>query len=232
MASKKPIVVTNGQDEVLQSSDILAIGCIATGTPNGTKFVRDDGTLQVPGGSGDMIAANNLSDVVSASASRSNLGLVIGTDVLAPNGSGALLTSIPTSAITNYRGYTLTLQALTSAPVDAQTIYFGTIPAAPSTTQGTRKVRIPRTGTIKSCVIYSQSGTAGTSESWTLSIRVNNTADNTIAGVGVATNEREWINNSMSVAVSAGDYIEIKSVNPTWATNPNTTIFGGFIYIE
>jgi len=30
----------------------------------------------------------------------------------------------------------------------------------------------------------------------------------------------------------AGDYIEIKSIHPAWVTNPLTTIFGGYIYIE
>lgn len=39
--------------------------------------------------------SNNLSDVTAATA-RTNLGLVIGTDVLAPNGSAASLTSFPT----------------------------------------------------------------------------------------------------------------------------------------
>lgn len=40
--------------------------------------------------------ANNLSDLANAATARSNLGLVIGTDVLAPNGSAASLTSFPT----------------------------------------------------------------------------------------------------------------------------------------
>lgn len=38
--------------------------------------------------------ANNLSDVASATTARSNLGLVIGTNVLAPTGSGASLTGV------------------------------------------------------------------------------------------------------------------------------------------
>lgn len=41
--------------------------------------------------------ANNLSDLTNTTTARSNLGLVIGTDVLAPNGSGASLTSLNAS---------------------------------------------------------------------------------------------------------------------------------------
>jgi hypothetical protein len=53
MADKKPIVLNGGQQEVIQSGDLIAISAIATGTPDGTKFIRDDGTLAVPaGGSG------------------------------------------------------------------------------------------------------------------------------------------------------------------------------------
>jgi hypothetical protein len=44
--------------------------------------------------SGTLVAANNLSDLASASAARTNLGLVIGTDVLSPTGDGSNLTGI------------------------------------------------------------------------------------------------------------------------------------------
>jgi hypothetical protein len=30
----------------------------------------------------------------------------------------------------------------------------------------------------------------------------------------------------------AGDYFEIKGLQPTWTTNPLTTIYGGYVYIE
>jgi hypothetical protein len=116
--------------------------------------------------------------------------------------------------------------------VDAQTIYFGMLPKAPITTSNVSKVYIRATGTIKRAEIYCYSGTAGTAEAWSLYIRKNNTTDTLIATVAAATNERVFTNSALSIAVVAGDYIEIKAVNPTWVTNPLTCIFGGYIYIE
>lgn len=46
------------------------------------------------GDAGDLSAANNLSELTNAATARSNLGLVIGTDVLAPNGDGSSLTGV------------------------------------------------------------------------------------------------------------------------------------------
>jgi hypothetical protein len=45
--------------------------------------------------------ASNLSDLTSASTARTNLGLVIGTDVLSPSGSGASLTSLNATNISS-----------------------------------------------------------------------------------------------------------------------------------
>ena len=129
-------------------------------------------------------------------------------------------------------GYTLGVMALTSSPADAVTVYFGSLPKAPVTTAATSKVFIPKTGTIKRVDVYCQSSTAGTAEAWPLSIRLNNTTDTLIASLTLATQERIFSNASLNIAVTAGDYIEIKCVNPTWATNPLTTTFGGQIYIE
>lgn len=129
-------------------------------------------------------------------------------------------------------GYTLTVQALTSSPADAQTVYFGNLPKAPVTVAATSKVTIPKSGIIKRADIYCYSGTAGTAENWSLYVRVNNATDYLIATVGSATSERIFSNSSLSIPVSAGDYIEIKGVQPTWVTNPATTIYGGNVYVE
>jgi len=129
-------------------------------------------------------------------------------------------------------GYTLTVQALTSSPPDATTLYFGQLPKAPVTAAATSKVFIRKAGTIKIAQIYCYSGTAGTAEAWVLNIRLNNTTDTQIASLSVSASERVFSNPSLNIPVVAGDYIEIKCVNPTWVTNPLTTVFGGYIYIE
>ena len=129
-------------------------------------------------------------------------------------------------------GYTLSVQALTSSPADGQTIYFGNLPKAPVTTPAISKVYIPRSGIIKRVEIYCYSGTAGTNESWSGYIRLNNTTDTLIQTRAVNTSERVFSNSSLNIAVVAGDYFEIKFINPTWATNPLTTIFGGYVYID
>jgi len=130
------------------------------------------------------------------------------------------------------RGVTLNVQALTSSPVDAQTIYFGNLPKAPVTTGGQSKVYIRATCTIKAAEIYCYSGTAGSNQAWSLYIRKNNTTDTLIATLSVATNERVFSNTSLAISMVSGDYFELKSINPTWVTNPLTTIFGGYVYVE
>ena len=123
---------------------------------------------------------------------------------------------------------------MTSNPTDGQTIYLGQLPAAPTTTAATRKIYIRKAGTIKAANIYSYSSTAGTSEVRSGYIRLNNTTDYLIQAISVGANERVRSNSSLSIAVDAGDYVEIKMINPTWpgSSNPSGTIFGGYIYIE
>ncbi len=153
--------------------------------------------------------------------------LVSGTNIKSVNGTTLLGSGDLTTL-----GYTLSVQALTSSPADGATIYFGNLPKAPVTTAAISKVYIPRAGTIKRAEIYCYSGTAGTNQAWSGYVRLNNATDTLIATLSVGTNERVFSNSALSIAVVAGDYFEIKFINPTWPTNPATTIFGGYIYIE
>ena len=189
-----------------------------SGTNTGDQTLPTDATIAT-------------TDVTTNNASTSKHGWLpklsnVATEFL--NGQGAFTTPAGGTTI----GYTLSVQALTSSPADGATVYFGQLPKAPITTAAVSRVYIRKAGTIKMANIFCYSGTAGTGESWSLYIRLNNTTDTLIETLAVATNERTFDNSSLSIAVSAGDYIEIKSVQPTWATNPLTTIWGGYIYIE
>lgn len=177
-------------------------------------------------------AGSTLSDAVPIN--RGGTGVAaLGTanQVLRTNGA-ANGTEWATIAGGSVPSYTLHVQALTSSPADGATIYFGQLPKAPVTAQGTSRIYIRKAGTIKIANIFSFSGTAGTNENWTCNIRLNNTGDTAIATVSAATSERVWSNSGLSLAVTTSDYIEIKCVNPTWVTNPLTTIFGGYLVIE
>ena len=155
------------------------------------------------------------------------------------NGKQATITTGTTAqylrgdlSLSTYTGYAINVQALTSSPTDAQTIYFGTLPKAPVTAAATSKVYVRQAGTITAAEIYCFSGTAGTNEAWSLYIRVNNTTDYLIQTISVNTSERIFTNSSLSIPLVAGDYFEIKGVQPTWVTNPLTTIYGGYVRIN
>lgn len=71
-------------------------------------------------GGGDLLAANNLSELTaSAATARANLGLTIGTHVLAPNGNGSSLTSLNASEIASGTLPAARLPGLTNAEIAA-----------------------------------------------------------------------------------------------------------------
>lgn len=56
----------------------------AAGDAAAGKFLKASGAWAVPAGGGDMLAANNLSDLVSAATARTNLGLAHANEVVVP----------------------------------------------------------------------------------------------------------------------------------------------------
>lgn len=131
-------------------------------------------------------------------------------------------------------GYVLTVMAANAATTtDSATLYFGALAGiAPSTTAGLGRIYIPAAGTIKKAYITANCATAGTAEAWPVYVRLNNTTDTLVESTAVSSTFRTWTNTSLSIAVVAGDYIEMKAVNPAWVTNPANVRFGGVIYIE
>lgn len=75
----------------LTTADVSGLGTIATQASNNVSITGGSIT-----GITDLAVADGGTGASTASGARTNLGLVIGTDVLAPTGSAASLTSFPT----------------------------------------------------------------------------------------------------------------------------------------
>lgn len=116
---------------------------------------------------------------------------------------------------------------------DGAVYYFGAFASyTPDANQGRQRLTVPKSGTIRAIVLDSYASTAGTAENWTMEYKVNNGSPVTIATVGAATTVRLWANYALSTAVTQGDYIEIFTTSPTWATEPGSFRLAGRIYIE
>lgn len=120
--------------------------------------------------------------------------------------------------------------ALLSAPADATTYYFSNFNAAPQSASSTiHQITIDRTCTLASININSVTGTAGSNEAWSLYVRVNDTTDTLIATVSSTAQGRVWANSTINISLTSGDKIIIKSICPTWATNPTNLVWAGYI---
>jgi hypothetical protein len=224
-------IKTVNSNSLLGSGDIAIAGSAAWGSITGTLSNQTDLNTALTGK--EPANANIQTHVVSAHA-PSNAQK--NSDITKAEIEAKLTGEISTHTHAGGGGglgYCLNVQAASqSTTTDAQTIYWGGMIVAPSTTAARWRVYIPKAGTIKAVYIYTYSGTAGTAEAWVMNIRKNNTTDTQIASVALATVDRIWSNVSLSISVVAGDYIEIKEVCPTWATNPATVTRTGQIYIE
>jgi len=154
--------------------------------------------------------------------------------VLAKTSAADYATGWVTPASGGGMGYVINVMAASLATVaDGATLYFGCLAGlAPQTTAQLARVYIPKAGTIKVAEIWARAATAGGAENWSAYVRKNNTVDTLIQTIAVAAATRRWTNVALNVAVVAGDFVEIKLVNPTWVTNPATLALGGVLYVE
>lgn len=138
----------------------------------------------------------------------------------------------PPPSASGSRIYTIPFMFLQVSFADATTRYFGAISLQPSATEGVQsKIHIPVAGTITGVEFHTWSSVVGTNESWTMYLRLNNSSDITLQTLSDTNAEKDWSNLSLSQAVSVGDYVEGKTITPTWATNPTLTSGYGLITI-
>lgn len=116
---------------------------------------------------------------------------------------------------------------------DSQTMYWGSIVSlAPTTTAANTRIYIVKAGTIKAAQVFAHAATAGSGENWSMNIRLNNTSDTLIQTLASTAAQRLWAKYDLAITVAAGDYIEIKEVQPLWATNPANVRRACTVYVE
>lgn len=134
-------------------------------------------------------------------------------------------------------GYVLQAAGASFSPTDATTYYFGGLPSVvPTTSAAIERLYIPKSGVIKAAYVFFNQ-TSGTNETSTINIRVNNTTDYAISSAitndsTVTAFNNPSLNSGAGIPVNAGDYIEIKWVCPTWATNPTGVRPTVILYVE
>ena len=136
------------------------------------------------------------------------------------------------SCVTHASGYVLQTNTPSINPVDATTYFFGGTPNVPTTSAGDRRILVSSTGTVTRFDLFILiSGTAGTAaENSTYDLRLNDTTD--FCQITVDHDASVQTSATCSQAVSAGDYLEIKWVGPTWTTNPTVVIHAAAILIQ
>ena len=135
------------------------------------------------------------------------------------------------SSLSN-KGYAINLGAASTNIAASSTYYFGIPVLTVQTTAAIRRVYIPQSGTIKGGQIYMRTTSATSTETWTISIRLNNTTNTTFASTANNSLDKVFGTTGLNIAVVAGDYIEITTTTPAFTTAPGATFIYGSIFIQ
>lgn len=135
------------------------------------------------------------------------------------------------SSLSN-KGYAINLGAASTNIAASSTYYFGIPVLTVQTTAAIRRVYIPQSGTIKGGQIYMRTTSATSTETWTISIRLNNTTNTTFASTANNSLDKVFGTTGLNISVVAGDYIEITTTTPAFTTAPGSTFIYGSIFIQ
>lgn len=136
--------------------------------------------------------------------------------------------------LNNLGAYVLSAAMTNTNPADSTTYYFGNWESLGlSTVADARRIYIQRAGKITKADIYAFNSGTGSNETYTISLRLNNTTDTTLSSsVNHDAAAEHFTNTALSIAVAVGDYFEIKAVTPAWATNPTGVYYMVRIFVE
>ncbi len=143
-------------------------------------------------------------------------------------------TSLPTTGITGYQGYALQTTTPQFNPADATSYHSGVLISTVDSTGGGVRIGIPRNGTIDTVVLtFTNNGTAGSNETSSAYVRLNNTTDTLITS-SIVTDQpaATYSGTNLGIAVVVGNYIEIKWTTPTYATNPTNVRVHSVVYLK
>ena len=217
-----------------------ALGTVLQGQGVGTA--SDFSTATYPSTTTiNQVLYSSATNVISEIATANN-GVMIASNTGVPSmlaaGTINQVLTANTSAPPSWKasnGYVVQICTVSlNAPANSTTYYLanglGNITA---TGFSSGKNFIPNAGTIKK--VYGTTtvtGTLGSGESITYKIRLNGTTNTDITTTAVASSAANAFSNaSMSISVSAGDYIELLMVTPAWATNPTNVGTSASIYV-
>lgn len=232
MISSKPLTASTG----ITITDTLGEAAIAIDTAEVVRTSSTNtmtGTYDIGGGVLEVPNSTSLPGTCSVGQVYMDTDATSGSRIYACESSNTWVLQGGGGAAV---GYTLSFFGNTqSSPADSTTYYFGNAPAAAIDTNATwYRVYVPKTGTIKA--VYGNlhtAGTAGSGESNSIYVRINNTTDLTVTTSRTTNNvSNPFSATGLSQAVTAGDYLEIKWVTPAWATNPTNIRGSAVVYIE
>ena len=126
--------------------------------------------------------------------------------------------------------------AVATDPADSTTYYmgaFGNILGL-TTTADISRLYFPQAGTVVSVSGFVLvSSVLGSSETMTLSFRLNDTTDTTITStLTMDALQVAFSNNALSIAIAQNDYCELKVVTPAWVTNPTQVYMRALIALQ
>jgi hypothetical protein len=135
--------------------------------------------------------------------------------------------------LNNFGAYPVRFGFSNASPADVTTYYFGLWDSlTPTVTAAARRIHFYRAGKITAATIFMNPTVNGTTETGTISFRLNNTTDTTLSSTFTVSSVNYQLVTGLSIAIAQGDYGDIKWLTPTWATNP-TGVYGSvMLWVE